>query len=124
MRISDWSSDVCSSDLQAHIQRSMASPEIEALTQALARLPGLGPRSARRAVLHMLKRRETSLAPLIAALQAVEASLVTCARCGNIDTSDPCGICVDTRRDSRLLCVVAEVADLWALRSEEHTSEL
>lgn len=93
----------------------MASPEIEALTQALARLPGLGPRSARRAVLHMLKRRETSLAPLIAALQAVEASLVTCARCGNIDTSDPCGICVDTRRDSRLLCVVEEVADLWAL---------
>lgn len=93
----------------------MASPEIDALTQALARLPGLGPRSARRAVLHMLKRRETALAPLVRALQAVEASLVNCATCGNIDTSDPCGICADPRRDSRLLCVVEEVADLWAL---------
>lgn len=93
----------------------MASPEIDALTQALARLPGFGPRSARRAVLHMLKRRETALAPLVRALQAVEASLVNCATCGNIDTSDPCGICADPRRDSRLLCVVEEVADLWAL---------
>lgn len=63
----------------------------------------------------MLKRRETSLAPLVRALQAVEASLVTCSTCGNIDTSDPCGICTDSRRDVRLLCVVEEVADLWAL---------
>ncbi len=63
----------------------------------------------------MLKRRETTLAPLVRALQAVEARLVTCATCGNIDTRDPCGICVDSRRDSRLLCVVEEVADLWAL---------
>src|SRR3546814_9688401 len=116
----------------------MASPEIDALTQALARLPGLGPRSARRAVLHMLKRRETALQPLVRALQAVEASLVTCGICGNIDTRDPCAICTDARRDSRLLCVVEEVADLWSLdrsrlfpgryhvlgRSEEHTSEL
>jgi recombination protein RecR len=93
----------------------MASPEIDALTQALARLPGLGPRSARRAVLHMLKRRETALQPLVRALQAVEASLVTCGTCGNIDTSDPCAICADPRRDARLLCVVEEVADLWAL---------
>src|SRR3546814_19362705 len=93
----------------------MASPEIDALTQALARLPGLGPRSARRAVLHMLKRRETALQPLVRALQAVEASLVTCGICGNIDTRDPCAICTDARRDSRLLCVVEEVADLWAL---------
>ena len=93
----------------------MASQEIETLVQALARLPGLGPRSARRAVLHMLKRRETSLAPLVRALQAVEASLVTCSTCGNIDTSDPCSICTDARRDARLLCVVEEVADLWAL---------
>jgi recombination protein RecR len=93
----------------------MASPDIEALTQALARLPGLGPRSARRAVLHLIKRRETALAPLIAALQAVERNLVTCGICGNVDTSDPCAICTDPRRDPVSLCVVEEVADLWAL---------
>src|SRR3546814_9248774 len=103
----------------------MASPEIDALTQALARLPGLGPRSARRAVLHMLKRRETALQPLVRALQAVEASLVTCGICGNIDTRDPCAICTDARRDSRLLCVVEEVADLWALdRSDRKSTRL
>ena len=93
----------------------MASPEIDALTQALARLPGLGPRSARRAVLHLLKRRESALTPLIAALQAVAAGLSTCAVCGNVDTRDPCGICTDPRRDQSSLCVVEEVADLWAL---------
>jgi recombination protein RecR len=93
----------------------MASSEIDALTQALARLPGLGPRSARRAVLHLIKRRETALDPLLRALDAVAGKLVTCASCGNVDTSDPCGICVDPRRDPRLLCVVEEVADLWAL---------
>ena len=93
----------------------MSSPEIDALTQALARLPGLGPRSARRAVLHLLKRRETALTPLIAALQAVAVGLATCGVCGNVDTRDPCGICRDPRRDATLLCVVEEVADLWAL---------
>ncbi len=93
----------------------MASPEIEALTQALARLPGLGPRSARRAVLHLLKRRETALSPLLRALELVEERLSSCHVCGNIDTSDPCAICNDPRRDSRALCVVEEVADLWAL---------
>ena len=93
----------------------MASPDIEALTQALARLPGLGPRSARRAVLHLIKKRETALAPLIAALQAVERNLVTCSVCGNVDTRDPCAICTDPRRDPASLCVVEEVADLWAL---------
>jgi len=93
----------------------MASPEIDALTQALARLPGLGPRSARRAVLHLLKRRETALAPLVRALQAVEANMTTCTTCGNVDTRDPCGICTDERRDAAQLCVVEEVADLWAL---------
>jgi len=93
----------------------MASPEIEALTQALARLPGLGPRSARRAVLHLLKRRETALAPLLRALELVEQRLSSCHVCGNIDTSDPCAICADPRRDQRSLCVVEEVADLWAL---------
>jgi recombination protein RecR len=94
---------------------AMASHQIEALTQALARLPGLGPRSARRAVLHLMKKREAALEPLLAALQAVSKTLSTCSTCGNVDTSDPCSICRDPRRDDRLLCVVEEVADLWAL---------
>ena len=93
----------------------MASPEIETLTQALARLPGLGPRSARRAVLHLLKKRETALAPLLRALEAVNEALATCHVCGNVDTTDPCGICADPRRDARALCVVEDVPDLWAL---------
>ena len=93
----------------------MASPEIDALTQALARLPGLGPRSARRAVLHLLKKREAALGPLLRALEAVSSRLATCATCGNVDTSDPCAVCTDARRDPRMLCVVEEVADLWAL---------
>jgi recombination protein RecR len=93
----------------------MASQEIEALTQALARLPGLGPRSARRAVLHLLKKREGALVPLLSALEAVDQRLATCSTCGNIDTSDPCAVCADPRRDQRSLCVVEEVADLWAL---------
>lgn len=93
----------------------MASAEIHALVQQLARLPGLGPRSARRAVLHLIKRRETALAPLRAALDRVSESLVACSVCNNVDTSDPCGICADPRRDARALCVVEEVADLWAL---------
>jgi len=93
----------------------MASPEIEVLTQALARLPGLGPRSARRAVLHLLKKRETALAPLLRALESVNERLATCGLCGNVDTTDPCGICADPRRDARALCVVEDVPDLWAL---------
>ena len=93
----------------------MASQDIEALSRALARLPGLGPRSARRAVLHLMKRRETALEPLLAALRDVSERLSTCSTCGNLDTSDPCGICSDRRRDDKLLCVVEEVADLWAL---------
>ena len=93
----------------------MASQEIEALVQALSKLPGLGPRSARRAVLHLMKRREGALLPLVRALEAVEHRLVTCSTCGNVDTSDPCAICTDTRRDGSALCVVEEVSDLWAL---------
>lgn len=93
----------------------MASPEIEALTQALARLPGLGPRSARRAVLYLLKRREAALGPLLEALGRVNERLATCSICGNVDTTDPCGICADPRRDPRSLCVVEDVPDLWAL---------
>ena len=93
----------------------MASQEIEALSAALARLPGLGPRSARRAVLHLMKRRESTLEPLLTALHNVAERLSTCSTCGNVDTSDPCSICRDARRDDRLLCVVEEVSDLWAL---------
>ncbi|MEA3016235.1 MAG: recombination protein RecR [Sphingomonadales bacterium] len=94
---------------------AMASSEIDVLTQALARLPGLGPRSARRAVLHLMKRRETALVPLLRALEKVSETLSTCSECGNVDTRDPCTICADPRRDRRLLCVVEEVSDLWAL---------
>jgi recombination protein RecR len=93
----------------------MASSEIEALASALARLPGLGPRSARRAVLYLMKKRETALQPLVTALQAVTEKLSTCSICGNVDTSDPCNICRDPRRDDKSLCVVEEVSDLWAL---------
>ena len=93
----------------------MASQEIEALTAALSRLPGLGPRSARRAVLWLIKRRETSLVQLLGALQGVQGALVECQSCGNVDTANPCAICTDPRRDARALCVVEDVADLWAL---------
>ena len=93
----------------------MASQEIDTLASALAKLPGLGPRSARRAVLWLVKRRETSLVQLIEALSTVRDRLVECGTCGNVDTSNPCGICADPRRDSRALCVVEDVADLWAL---------
>ena len=93
----------------------MASHELETLSAALARLPGLGPRSARRAVLHLLKKRETALEPLLRALEVVNDRLSTCDLCGNIDTINPCQICADPRRDARALCVVEDVSDLWAL---------
>ena len=93
----------------------MASHELETLSAALARLPGLGPRSARRAVLHLLKKRETALEPLLRALEVVNDRLSTCETCGNIDTINPCQICADPRRDARALCVVEDVSDLWAL---------
>ena len=93
----------------------MASQEIEQLAGALARLPGLGPRSARRAVLWLVKRRETGLVELLSALQEVQGKLVECSTCGNVDTTDPCGICADPRRDAKALCVVEDVSDLWAL---------
>ncbi len=93
----------------------MASSDLEHLTILLSRMPGLGPRSARRAVLHLIKRRESALLPLIGHLQAVSDQLRTCTACGNIDTQNPCAICADDRRDRSLICVVADVADLWAL---------
>lgn len=93
----------------------MASQEIDALAHALSKLPGLGPRSARRVVLHLMKKRESVMQPLLMALKNVDDRLKTCGICGNIDTIDPCGICADPRRDLRSLCVVEDVADLWAL---------
>lgn len=93
----------------------MASQEIEALSAALARLPGLGPRSARRAVLWLVKHRDSALPALLEALAGVAETLVECPQCGNVDTRAPCGICADPRRDARALCVVEEVSDVWAL---------
>ncbi|MFO0998504.1 MAG: recombination mediator RecR [Alphaproteobacteria bacterium] len=93
----------------------MAGSEIEQLIQLLAKLPGLGPRSARRAALHLLKRRETLLEPLSRAIAAAAANVRTCSLCGNLDTRDPCAICADPRRDSEVICVIEGVADLWAI---------
>jgi len=93
----------------------MAGSEIERLIQLLAKLPGLGPRSARRAVLHMLKRREALMLPTADAIRSVAQSILPCAVCGNLDTVDPCAICADPRRDAGLVCVVEDVADLWAI---------
>jgi len=88
---------------------------LEALIQLLAKLPGLGPRSARRAALHLLKRRETLMLPLAEAMQAAAERVKACSICGNLDTEDPCALCRDSRRDSAVLCVVEDVADLWAI---------
>lgn len=89
--------------------------EIERLIQLLAKLPGLGPRSARRAALVLLKKRDTMLEPLAASLREAADAILTCETCGNLDTASPCAICSDGRRDPHLLCVVEDVADLWAL---------
>ncbi|MGD9768157.1 MAG: recombination mediator RecR [Pseudolabrys sp.] len=97
------------------MSRAVAGPEIERLIQLLARLPGLGPRSARRAALHLIKKREALMAPLTAALQTAMEQIVVCKTCGNIDTRDPCTVCIDPRRDPSIIVVVADVADLWAL---------
>ncbi|MGO4707186.1 recombination mediator RecR [Microvirga sp. 2MCAF38] len=95
--------------------QSVAGPEIERLIQLLARLPGLGPRSARRAALHLIKKRDTLLNPLSEAMRVATERIVVCSACGNVDTSDPCTICADHRRDSSILVVVEDVSDLWAL---------
>ena len=89
--------------------------EIERLIGLLAKLPGLGPRSARRAALALLKKRDTMLEPLADALREAADAILTCEVCGNLDTQSPCAICSDTRRDPHILCVVEDVADLWAL---------
>lgn len=95
--------------------KEVAGPEIERLIQLLARLPGLGPRSARRAALHLLRKRDELLAPLSDALQTARETIVTCQVCGNADTQDPCTLCRDNERDRHTLIVVETVADLWAL---------
>ena len=93
----------------------MTSPEIETLVKLLSKLPGLGPRSARRAVLALIRRRETLLAPLAKALSEAANIIQTCSNCGNIDSLNPCSICIDPGRDESLICVVEDVSDLWAL---------
>ncbi len=93
----------------------VAGPEIERLIQLLARLPGLGPRSARRAALHLIRKREELLGPLADAMSRARDTIRTCSRCGNVDTVDPCSVCNDPRRDPAVLVVVETVADLWAL---------
>jgi len=95
--------------------RSVAGPEIERLIQLLAKLPGLGPRSARRAALTLVKKKDDLLVPLTQAMEVAVERVVVCSTCGNIDTIDPCTICSDPRRDQHTLVVVEDVADLWAL---------
>src|SRR5215469_8478071 len=94
---------------------AVAGPEIERLIALLARLPGLGPRSARRAALHLIKKREQLMSPLTSALQTAIDKIQVCRTCGNIDTANPCTVCTDPRRDPSVIVVVADVADLWAL---------
>jgi recombination protein RecR len=94
---------------------AIAGPEIERLIQLLARLPGLGPRSARRAALFLIKKREPLMAPLASALQIALDKIEICRVCGNIDTHNPCTVCTDPRRDPTIIVVVADVGDLWAL---------
>ena len=97
------------------MSKATAGPEIESLIKLLARLPGLGPRSARRAVLHLIKNKEQLLLPLSDAMTKAVDKVMVCEICGNIDSSSPCTICTDTRRDPSLLVVVEDVSDLWAL---------
>ena len=92
-----------------------AGPEIDRLIQLLSKLPGLGPRSARRAALALLKKREQLLEPLANSLREAADAICVCEVCGNLDTSSPCALCSDVRRDSHVLCIVEDVADLWAL---------
>ncbi len=96
-------------------QKKTSGAEIEELIALLAKLPGLGPRSARRAALHLIKKREQLLLPLARALGNAADKIAICNECGNIDTLQPCAICSDATRDATMICVVEEVGDLWAL---------
>ena len=95
--------------------KAVAGPEIERLIQLLARLPGLGPRSARRAALHLIKKREQLMGPLSDAIETARNKIAICNVCGNIDSQNPCSVCTDEKRDPSIIVVVADVADLWAL---------
>lgn len=97
------------------MSKRIAGPEIERLIQLLARLPGLGPRSARRAALHLIKKKEQLLRPLAVAAADAADKVRVCSVCGNVDTADPCTICADMRRDAATIVVVEDVSDLWAL---------
>ncbi|AQX19182.1 recombination mediator RecR [Bartonella sp. WD16.2] len=97
------------------MSQHIAGPEIERLIQLLARIPGLGPRSARRAALHLIKKKEILLEPLGAAIQEAVNKVSICSVCGNVDTTDPCLICTDPRRDNTTIIVVEDISDLWAL---------
>ncbi len=94
---------------------SSAGPQIERLITLLARLPGLGPRSARRAALHLIRKKEVLMAPLAEALGEAAQRIIACTECGNIDVSDPCAICAARGRNQSSICVVEQVGDLWAL---------
>ena len=96
-------------------RHSVAGPEIERLIQLLARMPGLGPRSARRAALTLIKKRDALLKPLAEAMRVAAERVVVCSACGNVDTCEPCTICRDAERDPEMLVVVEDVSDLWAL---------
>ena len=97
------------------MSKRIAGPEIERLIQLLAKVPGLGPRSARRAALHLIKKKEQLLSPLAAAMAEAADKVRICTTCGNVDTADPCMICTDPRRDQSTIIVVEDVSDLWAL---------
>ncbi|NBX03243.1 MAG: recombination protein RecR [Alphaproteobacteria bacterium] len=93
----------------------MAHNDIDELIRLFGKLPGLGPRSARRVVLQLIRQKDTLMTPLTAVLTRAADSIKTCTTCGNLDTHDPCGICADSRRDPSVICVVEELADLWAI---------
>lgn len=104
------------------MSRTAAGPEIERLIQLLAKLPGLGPRSARRAALHLLTRKDKLLEPMAEAMRIACERVVVCGTCANVDTQDPCAICADHRRDGSTIVVVEDVSDLWALERSGATS--
>jgi len=93
----------------------MPAPQIEQLIRLMSKIPGLGPRSARRAVLHLMDKKEGVLLPLISSMQAVAENVRKCSICGNMDTTDPCSVCADSKREVNQICVVQDIADLWAL---------
>lgn len=102
----------------------VTGPEIETLIQLLAKLPGLGPRSARRAALHLIKKKEQLLRPLANAAHEAAQKVSECDICGNVDTANPCTICMDTKRDASTIVVVEDVADLWALERAKAVNSL